>query len=182
VWKLFGEGKHEAFREILIQKLSPHMSSLAFQFWLQNGTKTFTKQGLYYSGGSGHALQLVGWLFKLLGLQDEVKRLCFAQTLNEQREIWKRSIRKVLHSRILTWTVIGNEKWLWKALGVPPAQRNIIEQDYLKQDDAPGMNPIRSGHAIYEYVLNTFEPVSLLQSSYPENCVLTLVRWSTPHL
>ncbi|OCK87620.1 uncharacterized protein K441DRAFT_670456 [Cenococcum geophilum 1.58] len=159
VWKLFGEGKHEAFREILIQKLSPHMSSLAFQFWLQNGTKTFTKQGLYYSGGSGHALQLVGWLFKLLGLQDEVKRLCFAQTLNEQREIWKRSIRKVLHSRILTWTVIGNEKWLWKALGVPPAQRNIIEQDYLKQDDAPGMNPIRSGHAIYEYVLNTFEPV-----------------------
>ncbi|OCK83343.1 S-adenosyl-L-methionine-dependent methyltransferase [Lepidopterella palustris CBS 459.81] len=159
VWKLFGEGKHEDFRDILINKLSPHMSSLAFQFWLQNGPATFNKKGLYYSGGSGHALQLVGWIFKVLGLSNEVKKLCAAPTLNEQREIWQRSIKRVLHSRILTWTVIGNEKWLWKALGVPPAQRNIIEQDYLKQGDAPNMNPIRSGHAIYEYVLNTFEPV-----------------------
>ncbi|KAF2500290.1 hypothetical protein BU16DRAFT_453416 [Lophium mytilinum] len=159
VWKLFGEGKHESFRDVLINKLSPHMSSLAFQFWLQNGSSSFTKNGLYYSGGSGHALHLVGWLFKVLGLSEEVKKLCAAPTLNEQREIWQKSIRKVLHSRILTWAVIGNEKWLWKALGVPPAQRNIIEQDYVHQDDASKIGVIGSGQAIYEYVLNTFEPV-----------------------
>lgn len=138
------------------------MSSLAFQYWLQNGPSVFgnKSRGLYYSGGSGNALVLVGWLFKILGMSDEIKKLCTAQTLNEQREIWNRSIRGVLHSKILTWTVLGNEKWLWKALGVPPAQRNMIETDYKKMDDA-GSSPSnnKGGHAIYEYVLQTFEPV-----------------------
>ncbi|KFX94751.1 hypothetical protein O988_06138, partial [Pseudogymnoascus sp. VKM F-3808] len=33
-WKIFGEGKHANFRELLIEKLSPHLSSRAFQYWL----------------------------------------------------------------------------------------------------------------------------------------------------
>ena len=33
VWRLFGEGKHVNFHHLLITKLSPHMSSLAFQYW-----------------------------------------------------------------------------------------------------------------------------------------------------
>ncbi|KAF2178880.1 hypothetical protein K469DRAFT_802382 [Zopfia rhizophila CBS 207.26] len=184
VWKLFGEGRHEFFRDLLINNLSPHMSSLAFQYWLQNGPYVFNKQGLYYSGGSGNALQLVGWLFRILGLSEEVKKLCSAQTLNEQREIWQRSIRTVLHSKILTWTVIGNEKWLWKALGVPPAQRNMIEQDFRTQERVPGAGAetSTSGHAVYEYVLNTFEPVvnSTLLSTSNHYYLLTLLGHYTP--
>ncbi|KAF2398294.1 hypothetical protein EJ06DRAFT_564610 [Trichodelitschia bisporula] len=157
VWKMFGEGRHENFRELLITKLSPHMSSHAFQYWLQNGPNVFGHTGLYYTGGSRHALKLVALLFKTIGMSGEVRRLCEAQTLAEQREIWARSIRRVLLSRILSWTVIGNEKWLWKALGVPPNQRNIIEHDYTSQDDAGA--PQREGHAIWEYVVNTLEPV-----------------------
>ncbi|KAF2084993.1 hypothetical protein K490DRAFT_68195 [Saccharata proteae CBS 121410] len=171
VWKLFGDGKHETFRDILISKLSPHLSSLAFQYWLQHGESTFNQKGLYATGGSRHALQLVGWLLRITGLSGEVKRLCNAGTLNEQREIWNRSIRRVLLSRILAWTVIGNERWLWKALGVPRNQRNIIEQDYLKLGDLPGgedgaaspqvdnVSGMRSGHAIWEYAVNTLDPV-----------------------
>ncbi|KAF2267923.1 hypothetical protein CC78DRAFT_32264 [Lojkania enalia] len=184
VWKLFGEGKHVDFRSLLINKLSPHMSSLAFQYWLQSGPSVFSKQGLYYSGGSGNALTLVGWLFQVLGLTKEVKKLCAAQTLNEQREIWRRSIRSVLHSKILTWSVIGNEKWLWKALGVPPAQRNMIEADYKRQDDVVGSasEKNRSGHAVYEYVLNTFEPVvnTTLLSTQNHYYLLTLLGRYTP--
>lgn len=137
---------------------------MAFQHWLLHGEAIFgTKgSGLYYSGGSRHALVLVGRLFKLLGLQEEVQRMCNAPTLNEQREIWKRSLRRVVLSRLLSWTVVSSEKWLWKALGVPKEQRDVIEADYVQQADAgkPVSQYSRNyGHAIWEYVVNTLEPV-----------------------
>ncbi|KAF1947741.1 betaine lipid synthase [Clathrospora elynae] len=206
VWKLFGEGKHMDFHNILIQKLSPHLSSEAFQFWLHNGPSIFassSKKGLYYSGGSGNALAIAGWLFRLLGMTEDVKKLCAAQTLNEQREIWQRSIKTVLHSKILTWAILGNEKWLWKALGVPPAQRNVIEVDFQKTADfvedkttksageeymafheEPSDDVLKSssGNAIYEYVLNTFEPVinTTLLSTSNHYYLLTLLGHYTP--
>ncbi|KAF2843141.1 hypothetical protein M501DRAFT_1005791 [Patellaria atrata CBS 101060] len=159
VWKLFGEGKNDAFQELLVTKLSPHMSSLAFQYWLQNGHTAFKDRGLYYTGGSRHAIQLVGWLFKIFGLSGQVQKLCSASTLNEQREIWHRSLRNVLLSRILSWTIISNERWLWKALGVPPNQRNLIEKEYVKQEEYGDAQSSRSGHAIWEYMVNTLDPV-----------------------
>ncbi|KAF2097909.1 betaine lipid synthase [Rhizodiscina lignyota] len=163
VWKLFGEGKHEDFRELLVHKLSPHMSSLAFQYWLHEGPKAF-KRGLYYTGGSRHALQLAKWLFRAFGMRNEVKALCEAQTLNEQREIWNRSLRKVLLNRTLSRLIVGKEKWLWKALGVPTNQRALIVQDFANQDDAVDDNgsstkASESGHAIWEYAVNTLDPV-----------------------
>jgi betaine lipid synthase len=202
VWKLFGEGKHADFHNILIQKLSPHLSSEAFQFWLHNGPSVFSapsSKGLYYSGGSGYALSIAGWLFYIMGMTSDVQKLCAAQTLNEQREIWQRSIKNLLHSRILTWAIIGNEKWLWKALGVPPAQRAVIETDFAKQSDfstasssaaAEDSNLMSfhsepsdavlqspSGNAIYEYVLSTFEPVinTTLLSTSNHYYLLTLL-------
>lgn len=54
VWKLFGEGKYPAFRDVLISKLSPRMSSQACQYWL-NHASVFTSRnghGLYETGGS----------------------------------------------------------------------------------------------------------------------------------
>lgn len=163
VWKMFGEGKHENFRELLVNKLSPHMSSLAFQYWLHEGPATF-KNGLYYTGGSRHALRLAKWLFLAFGLRKEVQALCGAGTLNEQREIWNRSLRRILLNRSLSRMIVGKEKWLWKALGVPPHQRALIEQDYINQDDAVDDNgsdskAAKSGHAIWEYAVNTLDPV-----------------------
>ena len=97
----------------------------------------------------------------LLGLKSEVKKLCDAKTLNEQREIWPR-IRRVLLSRALHWTVIGTEWFAWKAAGVPPAQRKMILLDHLDQGDmespAAGRPDVR-GEAIWEYVVNTLDPV-----------------------
>jgi len=164
VWALFGLGRHPRFRSLLVERLSPHLSSPAFQYWLSHGESIFGAKGsgLYYTGGSRHALLLIGRLFKILGLQDEVQRMCNSQTLNEQREIWKRSLRRVILSRLLSWTIISSEKWLWKALGVPKQQRDIIERDYASQADAgkPVSRYSRDyGHAIWEYVVNTLDPV-----------------------
>jgi betaine lipid synthase len=167
VWKLFGQGKHADFRSLLINNLSPHLSSQAFDYWLHKGEQTFApkSRGLYYTGGSRHALQLVQWLGRLLGIRADLESLCKASTLNEQREIWTRRVRRVLLSQFLSYTVIGTERFLWKALGVPANQRRMIEHDYLVQcdgrDSKKGVSAsgVKSGQAIWEYAVNTLDPV-----------------------
>ena len=59
VWQMFGEGKFPEFREILITKLSPHMSSQACQFWLRH-VDTFSSRGLYETGGSRYRQAQLG--------------------------------------------------------------------------------------------------------------------------
>ena len=51
-WKMFGEGRHSDFRALLITKLSVHMTSQAFQFWLNNAQIFTASGGLYEAGGS----------------------------------------------------------------------------------------------------------------------------------
>lgn len=181
VWKLFGDGKYPAFRDVLLTKLSPRMSSQACQYWLNNAG-IFTSRsghGLYETGGSRcvetssfiarqrklmserHAIRLVRWLFRALGLSTEVQKLCRAKTLNEQREIWPR-IRKALMSRALHWTIIGTEWFAWKAAGVPPAQRRMIQEDFIEQEGLPESGVHRTdvrGQAMWEYIVNTLDPV-----------------------
>lgn len=153
VWKMFGEGRFPAFREALITKLSPHMSSQACQYWLKHASVFTSARGLYETGGSRHAIKLIRSLFWLLGLSNDVKNMCNAKTLNEQQEIWPR-IRRVLLSRALHWTVVSTEWFAWKAAGVPPAQRRMIVEDHRDQVDSD-----LRGEAIWEYIVNTLDPV-----------------------
>lgn len=157
VWSLFGEGKHAEFQNLLITKLSPHLSSVAFGYWL-NHASVFEKSGLYETGGSRHAIRLVRILFQIFGLTPEIERLCAAETLNEQREIWPR-IRKVLLSRTLHWAIVSTEAFCWKAAGVPREQREMIIQDWrrlmgLKENAKGGKD-----EAVWQYVVDTLDPV-----------------------
>ena len=52
VWAMFGEGRLRSFRKELITKLSPHMSSQAFQYWLTHANAFTSSGGLYETGGS----------------------------------------------------------------------------------------------------------------------------------
>ncbi|PGH07098.1 hypothetical protein AJ79_06376 [Helicocarpus griseus UAMH5409] len=162
-WKIFGEGKHSEFRELLISQISPHLSSQAFQYWLDNSHILTSKSGvgLYETGGSRYALKMVRHLFKLFGLNKDVQRLCEAQTLDKQREIWPR-IRRVLLSKPLNWAIVSTEWFAWKAAGVPAAQRNMILADYLERSGLAGgvkKDSEVGGQAIWEYVVNTLDPV-----------------------
>lgn len=175
VWKLFGEGKHEDFHSLLLENLSPHLSSQAFDYWLNKGPATFDPKGkgLYCTGGSRHALQLVQWLGALLGIKKDMLKLCQAQTLNEQREIWTTRVRRVLLSQLLSYFVVGSERFLWKALGVPAEQRAMIEHDFTAkleqhqsekaEKEATGTEAvtggIKSGQAIWNYCVQTLDPV-----------------------
>ncbi|KAL4956342.1 hypothetical protein BDW69DRAFT_203340 [Aspergillus filifer] len=163
VWKIFGEGKHPDFRNLLISRLSPHLSSQAFQYWLEH-THVFTSKsgrGLYETGGSRHAIKMVRYLFKVFGLEGQVKKLCEAQTLAEQRKIWPK-IRAVLLSKPLNWAIVSTEWFAWKAAGVPRNQRNMIVEDYFKRNGlTKEMKNVKdiSGKSIWEYVVDTLDPV-----------------------
>lgn len=184
VWKLFGEGVHEDFHNLLLTRLSPHLSSHAFDYWLHVGPSTFSGKGLYFTGGSRHALKLVQWLGSLLGIKNDMRKLGKVHTLAEQREIWTKRVRRVLLSKLLAYFVVGSERFLWKALGVPGEQRAMIEEDYKQQllengrtaDDTsmnkekkeqksgqgqPGaVGALKSGQAIWNYGVQTLDPVA----------------------
>lgn len=179
-WKLFGEGKHENFHKLLLDHLSPHLSSHAFDYWFHAGPSTFDTRGngLYYTGGSRHAIKLIAWLGSLLGVRNDMRKLCEVQTLAEQREIWTKRVRKVLLSQLLAYFVVGSERFLWKALGVPGEQRAMIEEDFKRQLDRgdaikadrsneksgegePGaVGALKSGQAIWNYGVQTLDPVA----------------------
>ncbi|KYG40892.1 hypothetical protein M433DRAFT_77038 [Acidomyces richmondensis BFW] len=161
VWRLFGQGKHPNFHNLLVQQMSPYLSSHAFDYWLHQGPSTFDPQGkgLYNTGGSRHALRLVAWLGSLLGVRNDMRKLCAVETLAEQREIWHKRVRRVLLSRLLAYFVIGSERFLWKALGVPGEQRAMIENDYW-QIRKERVNVTKSGQAIWNYGVQTLDPVA----------------------
>ncbi|KAI0659731.1 hypothetical protein C8Q70DRAFT_90917 [Cubamyces menziesii] len=158
VWKLFGDGRHPRFRELLLGTLSPYLSSRAFQFWLDNTAAFGSHGGLYETGGTRFAVKLSKWLFRLLGLRADVRRLCGAATLREQRAIWRTRLRPVVLSRWLSYVVVANERFLWRALGVPPNQRDMIYDDGLAAAAASG-GAFEPKEAMWRYVVNTLDPV-----------------------
>ncbi|KAI0103424.1 hypothetical protein F4814DRAFT_96850 [Daldinia grandis] len=162
-WKIFGEGKHPEFRSLLISKLSPHLSSRAFQYWLNNHhIFTKTQGGLYDTGGSKHGIRIFRWISRVFGCRSAVKELLTAKTLNEQREIWRNKIRPALLSRLVSKFVVSQESFLWTALGVPKNQLAIIEEDHAVSEVVcgPGARAKNTrSHAIWEYMVNTLDPM-----------------------
>lgn len=143
IWKMFGEGKIENFKEILIQDLSPSISSNALQFWMENGEKTFgTKtKGLYDTGSTRWALRLAKIIFTIFGLTRQVDELCNCQTIEEQLHIWDKKIKPALFNPVVATLLIGNPIFLWKALGVPTNQANMM------------------GPSVLQYVVDTLDPI-----------------------
>lgn len=169
-WKIFGEGKHANFRELLIEKLSPHLSSRAFQYWLDN-VSVFSPsgRGLYETGGSRYAVKLFRYMSNVFGMSNEVRKVLSAKTLIEQREIYRSSIRPMILSRILSSVLISQPRFLWAALGVPKNQLAIIESDYPSisgADSSPSgkildkkVREQNRGKAVWQYMVDTLDPV-----------------------
>ena len=163
-WKIFGEGKHPEFRSLLLSDLSPHLSSRAFQYWLDNAA-IFTKpggRGLYDTGGSKHAIRVFRWVSRIFGCRKAVQELLGARTLAEQRRIWQSKIRPALLSPLVCNLVVSSEAFLWAALGVPKNQLAMIEADHAASAAANGPKPTSKktrAHAIWHYMVNTLDPV-----------------------
>ncbi|KAJ8325931.1 hypothetical protein QVD99_004097 [Batrachochytrium dendrobatidis] len=137
-WLLFGEGYIPKFSTLLDTHLSPHLSPYAYHFWKQ--TSGFSN--LFKTGCSGLAIRVFQFVIRVRGLRPVVERMCSAPTLEEQNRIWLEELRPHLLSKWLI-RILNNDRFLWGALGVPPAQMQMLLQE---------------GSA-HEYCVNTLDPV-----------------------
>ena len=66
-------------------------------------------------------MRIAKWLFWATGISGDVEKLCEAKTLDEQDEIWRRSLRKVFIEGWFVKWLVNNPIFLWNALGVSTA-------------------------------------------------------------
>ncbi|CBQ70562.1 related to Betaine lipid synthase [Sporisorium reilianum SRZ2] len=124
MWQMFGEGRIANFRELLDSKISPYLSSHAYQFWRLN-TRAFDK-AFYFRGYSGHALRLAKLAFTVTGVRKWVEKMCTANSVEEQQDVWNRKLRSTLINKPLIRLFLSNPAFLWNALGVPMNQYQIF--------------------------------------------------------
>lgn len=143
IWKMFGEGKIEKFRQILLNELSSNMSSNAFQFWMDKGQATFdpSGKGLYDTGSTRWALRLAKVVFSVFGVNHYIDELCSCTSLKTQIEVWKNKVKPALFNPFVATLLVGNPIFLWRALGVPANQAEMI------------------GDSVLKYVVDTLDPV-----------------------
>lgn len=140
IWAMFGEGKIAGFTELLLLQLAPHMSSQAFQYWMDKGPKAFSRKGLYDTGSTRWALRLARGVFALFGISSVIDDLCNCTDLLHQIHLWETKIRPTLFNPFVATLLVGNPIFLWKALGVPQNQAEMI------------------GDSVLKYVINTLDP------------------------
>lgn len=138
---LFGKGQHLKFRELLDSKISPLLSSIAYQFWRIND-QAFSSS-FYLHGYSGWALRLASFIFKLAGVSSHVQKFCDADSISEQEEIWQQKLRPVLLNPVVV-ALLKSPIFCWNALGVPLNQRKMLLDE----------------GSFYEFVRDTLEPVA----------------------
>lgn len=123
-WLMFGEGRHPNFRELLDSKLSPFLTSHAYQFWRANDSAF--ADSFYLHGYSGWALRLAKYALWISGLSGQVETFCTAPTLDVQRKLWVSKFRPVILSRLIVNVFLASPVFLWNALGVPINQAKVF--------------------------------------------------------
>lgn len=148
VWALFGAGKHPDFPALLDQ-LAPDLSAAAYQFWSLH--ETAFSSCFYKSGYAGNVVKILEWLFFLTGTKEAAKQMILATNLTEQRAAWKK-LRRAFISNTVGTILLANPVFLWRALGVPMNQLNMLKAE---------------GTAL-QYAIDTLDPIAdqtLLRSS-----------------
>ncbi|KAF9177024.1 hypothetical protein BGZ51_009161 [Haplosporangium sp. Z 767] len=126
-WQLFGEGRHEDFRRLLIDQLSPSLSSPALQFWYKN-RDTFDSC-FYESGYSGLALKILKWIVHTKGLSSAVEEISTTDQIKVQEHLWESLIKPSMLPVWLVQWVLSHPAFLWNALGVPINQMRLILEE-----------------------------------------------------
>lgn len=72
-----------------------------------------------------------------------MEAFCQAATLEEQRKIWRQSLRRLILHPIIQ-RIVSNSAFLWNALGVPINQANVL----LKET------------TMSQYAVDTLDPVA----------------------
>jgi len=170
LFKMFGVGSHQAFRDIyaaLKHKLPPYAQT----FWdnkIQYFDGDSKKRSFYYHGTSG----VIAWILSRYFLRSNSKirpylfDLLDAQTLAEQRRIYYK-IEPMLWSGFSTWLV--KQPMTLAMVGVPSPQTRLISEQY--PGGVKGYVTDKLKHVLTEVLIkdNYFWRV-YMTGSYTQNC------------
>ncbi|KAI9503494.1 hypothetical protein BX070DRAFT_224000 [Coemansia spiralis] len=106
-WQMFGKGWIEDFDSILDTKLSPWLSSSAYQYWKTNCLKG---------------------MLRLMGVYKAAQSLTRSKSLDEQMDTWRRNISGWIHGTLATW-FLDNPVIMWQLLGVPVSQWTMLRSE-----------------------------------------------------
>ncbi|GAQ92949.1 betaine lipid synthase [Klebsormidium nitens] len=131
VWKIFGEGRHERFEELLQRELGPFLSQGALKFWRKKAY--YFKDGMYYHGGMGRLVKAVKVLAKITRKEDWVDSLVNAPTVEQQHELWTATagqwlMRAGVMARALGF-LVTNRVTMWFCAGVCKSQMALIKNE-----------------------------------------------------
>ena len=131
-FRLFGEGRHPAFREIYADLLRHDLSEFAREYWDRQGgwfCASDPRESFYFRGLSGMVARAFrGYLALQPGLRDALEALFDAQSLDEQRTIYDARVEPRLWTRPVRWTL--SSQLTMTLLGVPHPQRREVERQH----------------------------------------------------
>ena len=129
-FKIFGEGYHERFECLYLERLRNELSPFAQQWWDRH-THWFTSRrgSFYFHGLSGVVARCVrGWFQSQPKLRAATIDLLEAPNLDEQRRIYDERVSPMLWNRAVNWTI--SRQFVMNLLGVPHPQRRLIEAQH----------------------------------------------------
>ncbi len=170
LFALFGDGSHQAFREIYASARK-NLPDYAKAFWdkkIEYFDSTRRKRSFYYYGTSGTVAWILSrYLFvSKRNLKDQLFDFLDAQTLEEQKEIYQK-IEPMLWGQFTAWLV--KQPLTMAMLGVPRPQIQLINQQYPGGMTGYVMDKIK--HVLTEVLIrdNYFWRV-YLTGNYTETC------------
>lgn len=129
---MFGRGRIPHCRAVYETELRAELSYEARAYWDRriDFFSTTQKRSFYFRGTSGAFARLVNlYIDRVAKVRPDVERILNAETVEEQCEIYHARLKGALWTKLVRWAV-GRDALLW-LLGVPGAQRQQVERDYL---------------------------------------------------
>lgn len=132
-FQVFGKGVHPDWREIYSDLVRPELAE-PFQAIWDSRTNFFDGSGrrksFYFRGTSGFfAWMINGYINRPVGLRDAVEEVLNANSIEEQREVYrKRNVNDLLWRKPMKWLM--RRDTTMAMLGVPRSQRLQLDRSY----------------------------------------------------
>lgn len=131
-FQLFGLGRHDAWHDIYHARLREQLSPWATRYWDLHGRvlSGASHRGTFYFHGTTGLLAwaIKGYLDRIIGVRDDVRALLQATSVDAQRDIYDRRLRRRLFQPLVKW-ILGRDSTL-ALVAVPRPQREHLERDY----------------------------------------------------
>lgn len=132
-FSMFGKGRLSDYQSVYWDALRPELSPAAREYWdtyIRFFAGTGWRKSFYFHGTSGTLARVVNtYIDRVAKVRPAINQILMAKTIEEQKEIYDRSLDRAFWNRFVRWAV-GRDTTL-SFLGVPRAQREHLDRTYI---------------------------------------------------